>query len=1104
MVAVAAIGVGWVRGASACRGGVPGWASELALVLTAVAVLLAEPMSHRVLVARVGVMAATVLAVIAVWPRGRHRQLAVLTSACAGVLSVIPEASLVGGIELIVAAGAAAAVAWWLSALLPSNLAAVTTIATAVATAGEGVTGWLLPLVVAAAVWCVSRDRPWDAALLAVVAAGLAPSGIGVSIAVIGVASAAARSVQPTLLLVPAVLIWWWLLPKEWSPLLDPGTLLSMLVPVLLLPMALTGLVRKAWNAVRTRQTPWSPPSWTGWISVLGLVLGLGGAVAGGGGAGATIAVLLLAVPRGTEEGMGWAVRTLPWTAAAAGTVLLLASSGMSWPVALGPGLVGLWLVSWLATAVRHRVVQLAWIAPILMLPWVVPVEGVDRRLAAGARLEAPRDGTGLVVQIGSVRAGTDRPWREAAATAAVSSVPLVTPRVDSDGLKRWVVELAPGTALAITADSIVRTEPLSQWRHRLIRCAVLAAGGCVLAGAVVWLSPGWGPVAAAWLVAWLLAAGSGVAPLARLGVRDAADAATALWLLCIAVAVPRLGRRWFAAGLLVLLPLALVQPLLRHPAGDEVYHTMLLQSLLADGDLDISNNIDLEDPAESIYAPHGSELIHSPTVALIVAPGWLVAGHAGALAVLAALAAAAAALIARRSLELGVPLRSVRWAWWLTVSTYPLVTFATQLWPAVPGAFLVAVLLAALGRQRPLTAAVAVAASVLIKVRLALISVPVAVAWAVQRRHRRWLPVLLAGGVAGALGVVAMYGSPLGRHSVLELVPDAPAVLLVRLWGIVCDGAGGILLHAPLWLVALAGVVAVWRRGGVGERGVILGAVLTVLVLTNRGEWYGGGSPPARYLVPLLPLVQMALAETVRRRGGRRLTLLAVPWVAVVSWVAVTRPLWLFNPVDGGWWWVDRLGQSLGMDVRRLLPSVLAPSLATVLVPLGLAVLAGWWWRSRMRSSAAVTLGLGAAMLIVATGVPSRVVEAEAGGVATRGGQEQPPPGTFARAAGDLGWRLVHDASLEVRWRLPYGRRPWARVELIGDRSRVTRLWVQWGSAAPREVVLNGMSWSGRRWRWLALPPPPKLGTSVLRIRFDGAPEAWRTHVVIDRLEAR
>jgi hypothetical protein len=1079
--------------------------SEVTLLLTAVAVLLSEPSGHRALVGRVGALASVTLAVIGVWSRAPQRRLTAAVGACAGLVSVAPGPLPWSMVAVLAACLACAACGWLLCARVPPILAAVAVVAVAAATAGDGGLGWLLPVLTAAAGWCVARRRPWDAALLAVVAGLAGPAGIGVGVAVVGVACAAARSLQPALLLVPAAAVWWWQLPASWPELVGSARWEPALAPVLLLPMALTGVAERLRTLLRERRTGWSSAACSGWLDLAAPVAGLAVALAVGGGAGATAALLLLLVPINGGGGVAWAERTAAWTGATAAVAALLPGTGTGWLSALGLLGAALWLVGWLVSSVPHRLSQLVWLAPVLALPWVVPVEGVDRRLAADATLEGRGDGLALVAQLGAAEKGQ-------AAVATVGSDPVVEvgqrigiPRRGGEGAEeRWVVQLPSGAPLAATTDLVIRTEPRLQWAARGHRLRVLGVGGGILAAAVLWLSPSWGRVAVAWLLGWLLAAASGVAPLARLGVRDAADAAAVLWLLLVAVAVPRLGRRWFAAGLLVLVPLAVAQPVLRHPAGDEVYHIQLLESLLADGDLDISNNLDPEQPSEAIYIPHGDELIHTPTVALAVAPGWLLAGHAGALAVLALLAAATAALVARRSLRLGVPPRCVRCGWWLVIASYPMVTFATQLWPAVPGAFLVALLLQAVGERRPLAAGLALAVSLLVKVRLALLSVPVALAWSVRRSSRRWLPLIAAAAAVGVVGVVLVYGSPLGRHAVSELLPDAPAVLAARLWGLMVDGAGGLLLHAPLWLLALGGVMAVWRRGGAGERGLIVGAALTVVALTNRGEWYGGGSPPARYLVPLLPLVQMALAEVARRRGGRRLMLLAAPWTVVVTWVAVTRPLWLFNPVDGGWWWVDRLGHSLATDIRRTLPSVLAPTAATYLVPLLLAVVAAWWWRSRAGSSAAVTLVLIAVLLVVGTGVPSARVEAEAGGVVTRGGNERPPPGTFNRAAGALGWQLVHDATLEVRWRVPYGRRPWARVELIGDRTRVTRLWVCWEGQTPREVPLVGADWTGRRWRWVALPPPPRLGSSRLKIRFDGLPDAWRTHAAIDRLEAR
>ena len=89
--------------------------------------------------------------------------------------------------------------------------------------------------------------------------------------------------------------------------------------------------------------------------------------------------------------------------------------------------------------------------------------------------------------------------------------------------------------------------------------------------------------------------------------------------------------------------------------------------------------------------------------------------------------------------------------------------------------------------------------------------------------------------------------------------MPESPRRALTVLGGLIFDPAGGLAFAAPLLLLALAGAVTLWRRGGNGERALLVGGVATVLALLHSHEWYGGGCPPGRYLVPLLPVFALA-----------------------------------------------------------------------------------------------------------------------------------------------------------------------------------------------------------------------------------------------------
>ncbi|MCU0305508.1 MAG: hypothetical protein MUC56_15750 [Thermoanaerobaculales bacterium] len=614
-------------------------------------------------------------------------------------------------------------------------------------------------------------------------------------------------------------------------------------------------------------------------------------------------------------------------------------------------------------------------------------------------------------------------------------------------------------------------------------------------------------------LVAGALAARAWVEPLRLLAERHGPDLALAAllaaWLPAAAVWLRsgRIGRA--VAALLV--PLALATPQLTPPLhGDEPFHLAVMESLTGDRDLELANNLDLDrHPQEAGYVRDG-DLLHSPALGLLLAPGYAVAGRAGALVILALIGAWAVALVARRARRLGVPEARLSGLVLVLAATYPLAVFATQIWVELVGALAVAaILVAAMGPRGGRWAAIAWAAlATAVKTRLALLVFPPALAawWARRRGRAAGIAVLaLAAGAALAIGWLTM-GHPFGIYRRLpDLLPADPGLALRVVGGLAFDPAGGLAFAAPLWLVALAGMAALWRRGGPGERMLLTGCAATVVALLHSVEWYAGGSPPARYLAPMLPAVALAggmlLAEP--RRWRRAAEILLLPSVAV-WWVLVTRPHLSVNPGDGGWWATDALARSYLADTAWLVPSFLTPRTATWAVPLTVAaVVLALWTASRWRPSVARRLAatgtalwlLGAAGLVAAVELRTdRVVEAEAPQVRRHGGGPVPAPGTFSRFGHRRGWRVSDGEGVTVPLNLPPGATVTLEGWLLGSAQRGATLEVGWDDGEPVRLRVWGEGRDGRR----RLPDPPGPGRHRLRIDLGAPPHGA---AVLDRV---
>jgi len=658
-----------------------------------------------------------------------------------------------------------------------------------------------------------------------------------------------------------------------------------------------------------------------------------------------------------------------------------------------------------------------------------------------------------------------------------------------------------------------VRATPPRDWMLPSWLLAAAAAVALIQLVSRSWRSP---PAVLPWLVLVLgsLVARVSVEPLRLLGERLAVDLALAALLVAWLPAAQAWlrDRRVFVTVAALLAPLALATPHLTPSLyGDEPFHLIVMESMATDHDLDISDDLDLaRRPQNELYAP-GRPFFHSPALGLALLPGYAAAGRGGALLLLALMGAALVALIARRAGDLGLGDAQNGLLVLILAATYPLAIFATQIWPELPGALAVAAMLVLVsgpggGRWLALMTAVAVAA---VKTRLGLIAFPIAaVAW-LRRGWIRGLLVLGSAVVAGlAVGWLTM-GHPFGPYRRLQhLVPQDPSLVVRVLGGLAFDPAGGLAFTAPLLLAAMAGVALLWRRGGPGERAMLIGCALTVGALLHSIEWYGGGAPPARYLVPMMPAFALSAAMVLKLPlRWRRLGVVLLPPSLVAWWVLITRPHLSVNPGDGGFWLADSLARRFAVDARHFFPSFLVPNTATVVVPVVLLVVVFGAarltiWRPAVgvvlrRSWVALWLAAAAALVLTLDLRHDGVVEFEAPQVRHSGGSPIPPPGTASRFLHRRGWRLDNGDRVVVPLHLRGNSELVLEGWLMGTARKWGRLELRWDDGESVIVPWRGEGSTER----IVLPSPPGPGHHRLGIRLLSPPHGA---VALDRLLVR
>ncbi len=418
-------------------------------------------------------------------------------------------------------------------------------------------------------------------------------------------------------------------------------------------------------------------------------------------------------------------------------------------------------------------------------------------------------------------------------------------------------------------------------------------------------------------------------------------------------------------------------------PQGDEPHYLSMAQSLLADGDLDLQNQFATRayrsffagrlEPHTSPASPAGTLYpVHAPGFALLILPAFALGGYPGARLFVSALAALTGVLVHRLvgkatksdALSLG--------AWAAVTLTPPLPFYALALYPETPAALATAVfLLAARHDARPrdlvLAALTAVALPWLHPKFLPLAGVGLAltlarpVSWRVRAvavglfAVSLGLLVALFHALYGRASFAAAYGPGFASDVALAHVPWGAAALFF-------DRQFGLLATGPLWALALPGFVALWRwRTGDALRAALLGGA-SFAVGASFTMWWGGACPPARFVVPGLPALALALAPALQARRGVAAALFGTG-LAIVA-LAADAPRALHNRADGDSGLFRFLTPALDLDGS--LPSFTTGAATALLLAGTLAAALALAWLSGRRG----LLAGAAAYLIVAMGL--------------------------------------------------------------------------------------------------------------------------------------
>ncbi len=364
-------------------------------------------------------------------------------------------------------------------------------------------------------------------------------------------------------------------------------------------------------------------------------------------------------------------------------------------------------------------------------------------------------------------------------------------------------------------------------------------------------------------------------------------------------------------------------------PGGDEPHYLIITQSLLKDHDLRIENNHrdgdyrayfagELPKPDYRRRGRNGEIYsIHAPGLPALVAPAFAIAGYPGVVVFLILIASAGSAL-AWRSTYAVTGRSDAAWFGWAAV-TLPVSTIfhSFTVYPDGPGGVIALTGVWALLRteQERKTRDERIGPWWLHGAALALLP------WI----HTRF--ALIAGSL-GALIILRLSTTknPAGKAVAFLSIPALSAICWIGFFvgvygspdpsapyaneegsasfipggmvGLFFDQRFGLLAYAPVLVVAFGGLAAMlmerrWRRLGLELLFVLVPYLLAV---THFAMWWGGHSAPARFFVPMLPLLAIPAGIgwlRIRHRATRATALAALAVTAFVSSALVF--------VDGG-----------------------------------------------------------------------------------------------------------------------------------------------------------------------------------------------------------
>lgn len=398
--------------------------------------------------------------------------------------------------------------------------------------------------------------------------------------------------------------------------------------------------------------------------------------------------------------------------------------------------------------------------------------------------------------------------------------------------------------------------------------------------------------------------------------------------------------------------------------SGDEPHYLLMARSLFSDLDLNLYNQYEGMEYASfygGILEPKPSDIVRPGEIysrglgasfpAVLALPS-AIAGYNGAVfftILCTALLVLQLYLLLISEIE---DRTAVTLAVMLTATSLPILSYSGLIYPDILAALLILTALRLLqippltrsGRSVPTLLVVISTCLIFLKFRyftpVLLLVTPLFFGRYRNRRRNSvlFLTLLIFGGLYVFIDRNFLSGDLFLRrfgnwYGIQRYIPDLSSLRVFP--GLLIDQESGLLIYAPIYLIALIGWVFYSEKRGFTYWFAWLAPLLTATSLLGHFAWHCLPTPPLRYLLPVLPAMALFTASAIRRWSSSS-PLFHYFFIGIVAWnwfiaaLITLDPSLMVNMADGSAEILVRFGRLIDQPVHLFFPSLIRPGTAS------------------------------------------------------------------------------------------------------------------------------------------------------------------------------